>query len=61
MSYQHLKQKPTSAHPRVVDGVTFRCYHTGIHRNEWISDDGRSRALHNYRMTYYDALLFAAS
>jgi hypothetical protein len=36
--------KPTRALPQVIDGVTFRCYHTGIQRYEWRSDDGRCSA-----------------
>ena len=46
--------KPTSASPQVIDGVTFRCYHTGIQRYEWRSDDGRcSAGLNPFSSTYY--------
>jgi hypothetical protein len=33
--------KPTSAPPREFGGVVFRCYHVGIDRYEWRTDDGQ--------------------
>jgi hypothetical protein len=30
--------KPTGAPPIVIDGVIFRCFHTGILRTEWRAD-----------------------
>ena len=30
----------TKALPITVEGVTFHCYHTGILRHEWRSEDG---------------------
>ena len=46
--------KSTSASPQVIDGVTFRCYHTGIQRYQWRSDDGRCSAGRNpCSNTYY--------
>jgi len=38
------RDKPTSARPKIIDGVTFRCY-PGSFLGEyfWKSDDGRLR------------------
>lgn len=35
---------PTKARPKVVNGVTFRCYKAGILQYKWQSDDGRCAA-----------------
>lgn len=32
----------TSAPPRTIDGMTFRCYRVGIMKNEWHADSDRS-------------------
>ena len=34
----------TKATPKVINGVTFRCYKTGIAQSTWRSDDGRCAA-----------------
>lgn len=41
MTATHQVEKPTSAPPKVVMGVTFRCYPSGILQYEWRSDDAR--------------------
>lgn len=38
----------TGAKPITIDGVTFHCYHTGILRYEWRSEDSRLRVQRNY-------------
>jgi len=38
-----MKAKPTSAKPRTIHGVTFRCYKAGVMQTHWISDDDRCR------------------
>jgi hypothetical protein len=49
--------KPTGAAPKLINGVTFYCYRTGILRCEWRSDDGRIRAARNHnRETYWAAV-----
>jgi hypothetical protein len=46
--------KLTGARPREVDGVVFRCYHTGIMQYVWRSDDGRLEVGNRgTRKTYY--------
>ena len=37
----------TTAQPLVVDGVTFLCYHAGILRYAWRSEDGRIEVARN--------------
>lgn len=43
----------TSARPRIIDGVTFYCYHAGILKYEWRSADGRAVVVSNSRHTAY--------
>lgn len=46
--------KRTGARPQTISGVTFNCWHTGILRYEWRSDDNRLAAGSNYnKATYY--------
>jgi len=59
MTMQHDPCAPgrrTSAQPRVVDGVTFFCYHAGVLRYAWRSEDGRIEVARNAgRSTTYRA------
>jgi hypothetical protein len=44
--------KPTGARPIVIDGVTFRCFHTGVLRYEWRADGPtkiKVRQNHNHK------------
>lgn len=52
--------KPTSAKPRTVEGVVFRCYRTGMLKTAWRSDDGRLEAGDNYHSTTYYAAVDGA-
>lgn len=45
------ESKRTSAPPKVIDGVTFHCYRTGIQQYLWRSEDGRCCA---WSPTYRD-------
>jgi hypothetical protein len=49
-----MTDKRTGAAPKVVDGVTFHCYRTGILTTEWRSEDGRLGAslYSQYHATY---------
>lgn len=48
-------KKPTGAPPRTIEGVTFRCYHTGITQYEWWSDDGRFAVYGYFSKSGYSA------
>lgn len=49
--------KPTKAKPKVVGGVTFRCYVVGILQTSWKSDDGRIECAVRYSgSTYFAAV-----
>jgi len=39
-----MTERRTSAPPKTIDGVTFHCYHLGIMRTEWRSEDGRLKS-----------------
>lgn len=48
-------KKPTGAPARTIEGVTFRCYHTGITQYEWWSDDGRFAVYGYFSKSGYSA------
>jgi hypothetical protein len=50
-----MTEKPTSAKPKIIDGVTFRCFSVGVLRYEWRSDDGRLAAYASYNLATYRA------
>ena len=52
MEYQ---SKSTNSRPRLIEGVTFNCWKTGISRYEWRSEDGRIVFHSNYNLTGYYA------
>ncbi len=45
--------KPSSAPPRTICGVEFRCYRTGISRYAWFEPAGRGYIGSNRGSTYY--------
>lgn len=51
-------QKRTSAPPKIVDGVTFLCWKTGILMTQWRSEDDRIKIGDNghHRSTYWAML-----
>jgi hypothetical protein len=50
-----MSDQPTKAPPRVVEGVTFRCYHTSTGHYAWRTDSGRITLDQNFNMTYWHA------
>lgn len=46
-------QKPTGAPPKIINGVTFRCYRTGIMSREWQSECLRLAVHSTYNNTAY--------
>jgi hypothetical protein len=48
--------KPSSASPRTIGGVQFRCYKTGISNYCWFDPSGRSRIGSNRGSTYFAVL-----
>lgn len=54
---RNFVESVTSAKPITVEGVTFRCWHTGILRYEWRSDDGLIIVARNYRRSTWNAVV----
>lgn len=50
-----LGERPTGAKPKVIDGITFRCYRVGILRYAWISECRRFRVTRNAERETYGA------
>lgn len=51
------KEKRTGATPYTVNGVTFECWHAGIVRYVWRSQDGRLEFMRNYNKSTYTAVM----
>lgn len=53
-----MAAKPTSARPKIIDGVAFRCYQSGVAAYYWQSDDARIVARGNhFRSVTYSAFV----
>lgn len=48
-----MSGQPTGAKPKIVGGVTFRCYRVGINQYHWKSDDDRIVCGTSYSMATY--------
>ncbi|MBO0715736.1 MAG: hypothetical protein J2P55_00165 [Rhizobiales bacterium] len=57
MNGERSNAKRTGARPMVVEGVTFHCYHVGIQRYEWRSEDGRLRVGRNFESPSFYAII----